>query len=236
MVEILEKVRLVIKDEVIHVHNFIGEKYIEFLSDSEYFFEKGVIYGLVGECGSGGESISEMLSGNIFGKNIIYFDDIKVDENVVKSNGWYVGKKQYSKGIIKREISVKSALCDAIKKYHKYTNINEVVEDFHLTRNRLGYQLSKYSGEKLRASMAIGYACNKKIYCFPWMNTAYFHDIILSSGVFRLFKKLKEEGCIIILPTSRRENVIGLVDKIIEIDNPQFYYVISDNQYFLDNY
>lgn len=34
MVEILEKVKIVTKDQIIHVQNYLGEKYIEHVSDN----------------------------------------------------------------------------------------------------------------------------------------------------------------------------------------------------------
>lgn len=229
----MEKVRVVTKQGFIHVCNHIGERGIEYINNNEFTFEKGKIYGLIGEHGSGGEIISSLLSGRIkLNENVIYFDDVKVNETSIQDSGWYVGKNEYAAGIIKKEMSAKKAINSAINKYHRYENINEIIEDFHLTSGRLNYELSKYSGERMRVSLAIGYANNKTIYCFPWMNTGYFYDIILSSGVFRFFKRLKEEGCIIILPTSRKENVAGLVDEVIEIDNPRFKQVISESEYF----
>lgn len=234
----MERVKLIIpKEQVIHVCNHINEKYIDDLHTCEYIFEKGKIYGLVGEHGSGGEAISSLLSGKIkLNDNIVQYDDLMVDDSDIQMNGWYVGKAEYSELFVKKEISVRKALEFAIKKYCRYSNIDEIIEDFHLTPDRLDYELCKYSGERLRASLAIGYASNKKIFCFPWMNTAYFHDIILSSGVFRLFKKLTNEDCIIILTTSRVENVIGLVDEVIEINNPRFRRVISQNDYFIEHF
>lgn len=220
---------------MVQVCNHIGETYIDNIHCREYFFEKGKIYGLVGEHGSGGESISSLLTGRInLNDNIVYLDDNKLDEESIKNCGWYVGKSEYAKGLIKKEISVKHAIEIAIKKYHRYSSVDEVVTDFHLSSGRLDYELSKYSGERLRASLAIGYASNRRIYCFPWMNTLYFHDIVLSSGVFRFFKKLKNEGCIIILPTARKENVIGIVDEVIEINNPRFDNMISQHPYFIE--
>lgn len=235
---ILEKIKLIItKEQMIHVCNHIGETYVDNIHCREFVFEKGKIYGLVGEHGSGGESISSLLTGRInLNDNIIYLDDIKLDEGSIQNYGWYVGKSEYAKGLIKKEISVKHAIEIAIKKYHRYANVDEVVTDFHLSSGRLNYELSKYSGERLRASLAIGYASNRRIYCFPWMNTLYFHDIILSSGVFRFFKKLKNEGCIIILPTARKENVIGIVDEVIEINNPRFDKMISQHPYFIEHF
>ncbi len=237
MVAVLEKVKIVTKEGFIHVCNHIGEKWIDYINDNEFNFEKGRIYGLVGEHGSGGEIISSLLSGRIKQeKNSVYIDNNRANEAEVQKNGWYVGKAEYTKGLIKKEISVRRAIQRAIKEYHRYENINEVVEEFHLTPERLGYGLSKYSGERLRASLAIGYISNKEIYCFPWMNTAFFRDIILSSGVFRFFKKMRDEGCIIILPTSRVENVVGLVDEVIEMETLEFKNVISQNSYFIEHF
>lgn len=233
----MEKVKVVTKEGFINVCNHLDEKFIDFINDNEFTFERGKIYGLIGEHGSGGEIISSLLSGRTdLNGNTVYFDDVKVSDVSIQNCGWYVGKAEYAKGLIKRELSVKKAIGKAIKNSHRYEVVNEVVEDFHLTPDRLDYKLSDYSGERLRASLAIGYASNKVIYCFPWMNTAYFHDIILSSGVFRFFKRLKKEGCIIILPTSRIKNVAGLVDEVIEINNPKFKYVISEHPYFKEHY
>lgn len=200
-------------------------------------FESGKIYGIIGEHGAGGEIISALLSGRTnLNENIIYFDNIKINDVSIQNSGWYVGKAEYAKGLIKKEISVKKAINIAIQKYHRYERIDEVIDEFHLTPDRVNYKISNYSGERLRASLAMGYASKKVIYCFPWMNTAYFHDIILSSGVFRFFRKLKNEGCIIILPTSRKENVIGIVDEVIEINNPKFENIISQHPYFIEHF
>ena len=171
----------------------------------------------------------------VFLPDFNFYDNIKAYNKDIQSKGLYVGKVEYSDCIFQREISVKQAINKAIRRYNRYENINEVIQEFGLTQGRVEYKLSKYSGERLRASLAIGYASNKIVYCFPWMNTAYFYDIILSSGVFRFFNKLKEEGCIIILPTSREENVNGFVDKVININNPKFNYILSENQYFIQN-
>lgn len=238
MVADLEKIKLVITEEkMMHVCNHIGETYIDNIHCSEFVFKKGKVYGLVGEHGSGGESISSLLTGRInLDNNIIYLDDSKLGEGVIQNYSWYVGKTECAKGLIRKEISVKKALEIALKQYHCYTSVDDVVADFHLSSGRLNYELSKYSGERLRASLAIGYASNRRIYCFPWMNTMFFHDIILSSGVFRFFEKLKSEGCIIILPTSRKENVVGMVDEIIEMGNPRFDNIISQHPYFIQHF
>lgn len=144
-----------------------------------------------------------------------------------------MGKPLYSGKLIKREISIRKALDYALKKYHKYESIDGIIEDFGLTPGRLHCGLSTNCfWEKWRASLAIGYASNKSIFCFPWMNTLVFFDCLYCSAVFQLFKRLKKEGAIIILPTSRKENVEGFVDEVIQIGSQRFEQVLSDTEYF----
>ena len=229
----MEEIKLITKQRIVQVTNSFNEKYDDFIIEKEFVFERGKIYGIIGEYGEGGEMVSALISGRVpIKEEEFYCDDIKVDYAKIQDISWYVGKSEYTKGLITREISVRKALINAVKKYQRYSSIDEIIEDFHLRLDRIDYGLSKYSGEKWRASLAIGYACRKEVYCFSWLNTACFSSILLSSGVFRFFKRLKEEGCIIILPTSRKENVAGLVDEVIEIDNPRFKQVISESEYF----
>lgn len=134
-------------------------------------------------------------------------------------------------------MSSRKALEYAIKKYHRYERIDDIVAEFHLTPEKLDYGLSRNcEWEMWRTSMAIGYASGKKIYCFPWMDTLQFYDCMYNSSVFRFFKKISREGGIIILPTSRRKNVSGFVDSVIQIHSPRFEHSISESSYFKENF
>lgn len=231
------EIRLITKLRAVEVNNAFNQKYDDAIFEKEFYFESGKIYGIIGEYGEGGELISSLLSGMIpIKREEIYYDGIKMNDYDMQEVGWYVGKREFLKGLVKKEKSVKRALNDVVKKYKRYQNLDEVVEEFHLSPERLNNNLSKYSGERWRASLAIGYASRKKIYCFSWMSTSAFNNILLSSGVFRFFKKMKKEGLTIILPTSRRENVIGLADEIIEINNPSYKYLISEDPYFVEHF
>lgn len=237
MVAILEKVKLVIEGErLIDVNNPYGEKSQDYISEGTYIFEAGKIYGVVCEHGGGGESVSLLLSDNASLINErVYVDDVEVQATEIEKYGWYVGKTLYSKGFVKKELSAKKALEYAIEKYHRYENVEDIARDFHLALDKLHYGLSKNcEWEKWRASIAIGYASNKKIYCFPWMDTMTFYDCLYNSSVFRFFKKLMSEGAIIILPTSREENIRGFANNIIKIRSPRFEHVISESGYFKD--
>lgn len=235
MVGILEKIRLEIEeDRFISVNNPFNEKSQDYICRNVFDFKKGKIYGVICEHGGGGEAISLLLTNEVsLDTEKVYFDDKQVEASDIKNVGWYVGKPLYSKFFIKTEISVRKALNYAINKYHKYEKIDEIINEFHLTPSRLDYGLSRNcEWEKWRASLAIGYASNRRVYCFPWMDSLCFYDCMINSAVYCFFKKLKNEGAIIILPTSRVENINGLVDEVIQIHSPRFEHMISENPYF----
>lgn len=231
----MDKVKLVIeRDRFIEVDNPFGEKSTDYICKNIFIFEKGKIYGIICEHGAGGESIARLLSNttSLKGERVL-IDDVEVETSTIEKFGWYLGKVLYSRGLIKRELSFRQALEMAIKEHHVYENIDDIVKEFHLTLGRLDYSLScNCEWERWRMSMAIGYANNKKIYCFPWMDTLQFYDCLYNSSVFRFFKKFTKEGAIIILPTSRKENVNGFADSIIQIHSPRFEHCISESSYF----
>ena len=234
----MEKVRLETKERFLDIRNPFGDRGRDYTEDNVFIFERGKIYGIVCEYGGGGEAVSLLLTNEIQRKEEkVYFDDVEVDGKTVQRAGWYMGKPLYSGKLIKREIRIGKALDYAVKKYHKYESVDGIIEDFGLSPFRLKYGLSSNCfWEKWRASLAIGYASDRTIYCFPWMNTLVFNDCIYVSVVFRLFRRLKDEGAIIILPTSRRENVEGFVDEVIQIHSRRFEHVITDNDFFKENF
>lgn len=235
----MEKIKLVIEENrFINTQTPFGEKSQDYMCENTFIFDRGKIYGIVCEHGGGGEAVSLLLSGIMpLKQEKIYIDNKEADAEEMKRIGWYVGKALYSSGIVKRELSVRKALEFAVRKYHRYEEISEVMEEFHLTADRLDYGLSRNcEWEKWRASLAIGYANNKIVYCFPWMNSMIFYDRMYNSSVFRFFRKLTQEGAVIILPTSRKENVSGFADSLIEIYNTRFEHIISESPYFIENF
>lgn len=231
MVAILEEIKLVIYDErFIDIKNpFYGE-YRDYISKNTFTFSKGRIYGIVSEYGGGGDAISLLLSDEKILKNEkIFINNIEQKYDI----GWYLCKQIFSNGLMKKEQSMRHALEIAIKKYGLFNNVNEAIDKFHLSPDKLDYKFSNNCDwEKWRISLAIGYASEKKVFCFPWMNTLHFYDCMYNSSVFRFFKMLKKEGAIIILPTSRKENLYELADEIIYIHSPRFKHFIAESDYF----
>lgn len=230
---ILEVIKISINNNyLINYMNVYGEKTHDYISANDYSFNAGKIYGIICEQGAGGEGISQILTNKVSNVNTqIYIDGMET--NNISDLAWYVGKTVKYGRIVNKELSIKKALELAVKKYNRYKDIETIIEEFHLSRHRINYGLSNIDvWEKWRASIAIGYAVQKQIFCFPWMDSLYFFDCMFNSSVFRFFKRITQDGGIIILPTSREENVKQLADEIVKIQCPRFKHCISDTEKF----
>lgn len=229
----MEEIKVSInEDYMLDYINVYGENVHDYISKGEYYFKFGKIYGIICEQGAGGEVLSQIITNKLFDdKTTIFIDGIKIDS--IYDLAWYVGKGVRTGGLFERELSVQKALELAIKKNKRYENIDKILEEFHLSRHRIKYCLSNMDvWERWRASIAIGYAQGKQIYCFPWMDSLYFYDCMINSSVFRFFKKITGENGLIILPTAREKNVKGLADEIVKINCPRFEHCISESEYF----
>lgn len=118
--------------------------------------------------------------------------------------------------------SARKEIAFALKKSKSGFSVQDIVDKFHLTEERLDVKVQYYSWEIWRLSAAIGYALGKKIFCFPSLDTARVIDIVRSTAFYIYVEKLRREGCILLLPSSNREILESLADEIIELNNPRF--------------
>ncbi len=193
-------------------------RYTEHLYEESFLLEKGKMYGFLGEHGEGGGGISWLLSErakledekvNVFGKE--YGKGETVEE------GWCLGE-----GIPGMDKTARREIAAALKMSKSSLSVQDIVDKFHLTEDRLDVKVRYYSGEIWRLSAAIGYALGKKIFCFPSLDTLMLVELVRSAAFFIYFEKLRREGCILILPSSNREILESLADEIIELNNPRF--------------
>lgn len=194
---------------------------VDDLSNFNYSFEGGKVYGLIGECGSGGWGISYLLCGRDSAEGCrVFINGVQVSQKELKRTGWYVGEGIEKKYFFSKEKNVIKQIRHGLKKSKKCDE-NEIVKRFGLSDRRLNLKLSNLSGERCRASAAIGYAHDCKIFCLPWINTSNMNDLITSSRVDVFADILKKEGNVVIIPTEKIEVLEMIADEIIVIDNPR---------------
>lgn len=193
-------------------------RYQEFMYEEEFEFEKGKMYGIYGERGEGGGGLTWLLSG----RGIIQDENVTVFGRRYKKGksvqeGWYM-----SEGIPNINKSARKQISIALKRSKSELSVQNIVDKFHLTEERLDLKLENYSWEVWRVSAAIGYALGKQIFCFPSMATLMVRDLITNAGFFIYVEKLKREGGILLLPSSNKNVLEAVSDEIIELNNPGF--------------
>ncbi|MEC0248175.1 hypothetical protein P4H65_20470 [Paenibacillus chitinolyticus] len=180
-----------------------------------YEFTTGNVYGIIGECGAGGWALSYFLagrekaqSGSLFFNNVL-----ATDQSVLAEYGCYVGegatsRKMFGGNTIRQQI-------EAGLKQNKKFSFNELVELFELSSSRLDRKMEHISNERWNASIAIGLAHGKTIFCFPWLNTAWINS--LRNRIIPSVKILKDHGAIVIIPTAKTETLNNIADYSVDI-------------------
>lgn len=224
---ILGKITIQLCDRIIHNvhdkhHPDIQTSYDILYNTSEIVFERGKIYGILCKCGEGGQGITNLLTGNDYiDKEKIHIDGKLYKKGEKISEGWEMGKG--FKNLFLYNKTVKQQIEHALKKSKKNMTVDDIVKKFELTPERLGCKIFNLSGERWRASAAIGYAYGKKIFCFPWLDNVTLENVITTGYALLYADILRKEDNIIIVPTAEREILEYITDEIIELRNPQFH-------------
>ncbi|MFS0837426.1 hypothetical protein [Paenibacillus sp. 1P03SA] len=180
-----------------------------------YEFRSGHVYGIIGECGSGGWVLSYYLTGREKeqGGTLFLNNVLAADSSVLAGYGCYVGEGVSSRNLFGGR-TVRQQIEEGLKQNNAFT-LNELVEWFELSSSRLDRKLEHISNERWNASIAIGLAHGKTIFCFPWLNTAWIHS--LRSRIAASVRISKDQGAIIIIPTAKREALNQLADYCVDI-------------------
>jgi hypothetical protein len=71
---------------------------------------------------------------------------------------------------------------------------------FDLSEDRFERRLDRVGIEIWRISIAIGFAENRKIFCFPWLN---MHSVSYIESYIKYIEILKKHGAIVLAPSSQ---------------------------------
>lgn len=86
-----------------------------------------------------------------------------------------------------------------------------------MTEPRYDRKLRQLSGERWRASAALGYANGKRIFYAPYECTKFYHQMN-SSNLFKVLRYLADKGTIVVLPVESDAFLKTVVDECINLD------------------
>ena len=181
--------------------------------------ESGHLYGVIGEFGEGGAAISYGLSGRLPSyEGSVWVNDSEVKREELRSLAWYVGYDIHSPKESRRlyKHSIESQVKEGIAKAGQPFSVKEVQNMFKISDERFSRNIKYVSGERYKASAAIGYAFDKQIFCFPWMNSRdLFHQ---KEHITNIVSVLLKANKIVLLPTAKKEMLAALFDDFNLVD------------------
>lgn len=204
------------------------------LFEFSYKFTGGKIYSLVGQLGSGNWALPYILYGkeklrtdSDGGKILI--DGCVADNKLLREKVCYVGEHPIEEPGNKfiREHSKRWTIAEIIKRgleaTHSKYSLKDIVDIFHLSgydfkEGRVYRNLDYVSGERWIATLAMGYACGKKVFAYPLLSANFFR-YINAAHEFGTFDFLKSNGAIILVPTVKEENISAFTDEILYMDD-----------------
>ena len=183
------------------------------MQNNHFEFHAGNLYGIIGEFGNGGAALSCGITGNTdFYEGIVYIDDQEDSMEYVIKNSWYVGLDlNTSKRLFKKKQTIRQQIAYGVHNINQKFDAKNIQDIFNISDERIDRTIEFVSGERWKASAAIGYANGKKIFCYPWMNSK---DIeLLKEQLLNTIKYLLNSDCIVIVPTTTEENIKKICSK-----------------------
>ncbi len=197
-------------------YKVMGEKIRrDILPKGKYSFIFPGIYGLIGNLGSGNHALSYVLTGNAkIDKCEFILDDKVLHLKDLREISCYIGHPHNDLfPLFNSHYSLKKTISNGLKQSHSSYKLNDIVQKFELSPERIDRPFKYLGNERWRASIAISYAFGRKIFC-----SNYFSRETWSSyyelAIKRWVKLIKEDGGIVLLPTNDESVISDLVDQV----------------------
>lgn len=195
------------------IHSFSDEIWDSWLY-KDIMLDSGKIYGLVSEYHQGCMYLSYLIGGRIdFGELKISMDETEIVQEDLAKISWNlepINEKYKNKTVRK---SIEKAIAQSGCK----ECFDEIAEAFYLSDSRYSLKLKNLSGERWRASAALGYTSGKKIFFAPYESSHFYHSMY-DSNLFKALRFLADHGAIVLLPVGSDVFLKDKVDECIYLD------------------
>jgi ABC-type multidrug transport system ATPase subunit len=215
------------------LYNYGGLR--DYLNDFTYSFHSGRIYGVAGDFGLGGWALSYILAGRVkLGKDDnIMVDGVKANQKVLQKLTCYCGDKNidepsfqgptFTSEIFYGKWTIREQIRKGLRESHSPYSFDAIVKMFELSEGRLDRPMEYISNERWRATLAIGFAGGKRIFCCPLLSPIYL-EYIMMKPMRDLWQFLKNQGAIIIIPVTNSKYLEKFADEIIHLkDNDEYF-------------
>lgn len=193
---------------------FLDNKIYDCWRYKDITLNSGKIYGIIGEYGQGPMYLSYLLGGRIEHDDLkIYCNDRKLSRDILEQYSWNLepSKERYKNAVVKKAIE------KALSQNDRAEDFNMIAEKFLLTEPRYSRKLSHLSGERWRASAALGYSCRRKIFYAPY-NPSSFYYSMCQSGLLTALRALTADGAVVLLPAGSDKVLKYIADECIYTD------------------
>ncbi len=173
--------------------------------------KSGKIYGLIGEYGQGPMYLSYLIGGKVeFGDLMLFCNGQELSQAMLEQTSWNLepSNEKYRNAVVRKSIE------KALVRNRSAEDFDAIAEKFILTEPRYDRKLSQLSGERWRASAALGYSNRKKIYYAPYMCSKFYYQMC-QSGLLKVLKELAASGAIVLLPAGSDEFLKHIVDECV---------------------
>ena len=180
---------------------------LDLLQKNFFEFHAGKIYGIIGEFGNGGAALSCGITGHTnYYEGKVYIDDQESTMECLIQNSWYVGiDLNDKKRLFKKKQTIRQQIEYGTQNIMQELDGKKIQSIFRVSEARIDRSIEFVSGERWKASAAIGYANGRKIFCYPWMNSEDVEH--LKEQLSYVIKYLIDSDCIVIFPTTKEENI-----------------------------
>lgn len=183
--------------------------------------ESGKIYGLISEYGQGCMYLSYLLGGRVDTDELkVFVNEKEVGRQELAKLSWNLepSRERYRTAVVIKAIQ------KAIKKNGLQDSFSDIQNSFFLTPPRQDRRLFQLSGERWRASAALGYVEGKRIFYAPYKMSEFYYQMC-QSGLLKALRELTDSGAVVLLPCGSDAFLKHIVDECIYLDRERDCYL-----------
>lgn len=182
-------------------------------------FESGKLYALISEYQEGCMYLSYLLGGRIVFQDglAVYIDGKESSHTLLRNMSWNLepSYEPYKNKVVRKSIEKALDSCNVNESFE------EIVRAFYLTEARYDRKLMHLSGERWKASAALGYALGKRIFYAPYCPSNFYRQM-KESNLFKCLKYLTMHDCLVVLPVGSDAFLKDYADRCVYVEQGEY--------------